>query len=161
MVAAFISFIHFSAMGALLFVVVSHYGFNIIMHLHITPFFSFVLLPSTKTRLLWQTVKVNDLFFKSFTHHLEQFVQHFTMSVYVRINIEDGDYTCVLLYIYVSMSVSHTCVCVCVCVLMSVCCLFISFLSFHSFIWKFPNFMVLLHQSDRTTDSTISLALCA
>lgn len=35
--------------------------------------------------LLGKPLNVNDVFFKSFTHHLEQFVQHFTLSVYAQI----------------------------------------------------------------------------
>lgn len=51
----------------------------IIVHLHITLSCTFT---EHQSYLLRQALRVNDLFFKSFTHHLWQFVQHFTMSVY-------------------------------------------------------------------------------
>lgn len=53
----------------------------------------------------------------------------------------------------------HLYVCVC-CVRLCVRTFGFSFFrSLFSFIWKFPNFVALLHQSDRTTDSSISPAL--
>lgn len=139
---------------ALLFVVVSHYG-SLTSSCICISLVSLFFFAAYQTRLLWQTVRVNDLFFKSFTHPPRAICSTF-YNVRVCINIEDGDYMCVCICTYVLF--------MCLCLLCATVCAHIYILFFRSlfsFIWKFPNFVALLHQPDRTTDSSISPALCA
>lgn len=75
-VSAFISFL--SLLWVRFCLLLAHTMLNIVMYGAL----SSCTVAEHQARLLWQTVKANDLFFKSFTHHLEQFVQHFTVSVY-------------------------------------------------------------------------------